>query len=145
MTTLAPNLKKDPKIFFSYSRDDQPTARRVYRALQRRSKARIFTDELLTFGDEDGRNQFRSLLRETDLFMLLVSPSALRSDWVLFELGAAWGLRKKIVPVLTDPTATLRLPVQIDESRLVSVEQLETTDVLNTLLDEGSDATSVAA
>jgi TIR domain len=31
---------------------------------------------------------------------LLVSPTSLKSDWVLTEWGAAWALGKKIVPIL---------------------------------------------
>ena len=34
------------------------------------------------------------------MFVALLTPKALESDWCLLEAGAARGLRKKMVPVL---------------------------------------------
>lgn len=45
-------------------------------------------------------DQLRLELRESKLFIALLTPTSLRSQYVLFELGARWGASLPMVPLL---------------------------------------------
>lgn len=42
----------------------------------------------------------RREIKGCDVFIALISESSVTSDFCLFEVGAAWGLKKKICPIL---------------------------------------------
>ena len=45
-------------------------------------------------------DELRTKLSIAELVIALLSPNSLMSNWVLFELGAAWGIGKSVVPLL---------------------------------------------
>ena len=44
--------------------------------------------------------KLRKEIDECDVFLTLISVNSLSSQFCLFEMGAAWGLKKKIKPIL---------------------------------------------
>jgi hypothetical protein len=66
---------------------------------------------------------------------VLLSPQALESKWVLHELGAAWGLKKPIVSVVTHPEVAAKIPVALSEVQLVDIKDLETPEAINQILE----------
>ncbi|MEO9484703.1 MAG: toll/interleukin-1 receptor domain-containing protein [Ekhidna sp.] len=46
----------------------------------------------------------RDEIRESKVFLGLLSAESIKSHYVLFELGAAWGLGASLFPILIDPT-----------------------------------------
>ena len=87
-----PNGK--PSVFISYSRQDEPNQPRgdedlwlsfVLKFLRPGEKAGIFelwVDQLMMGGD-DWESKIEEMLRECDIFMLLVSASSMASDYIL--------------------------------------------------------------
>ena len=45
--------------------------------------------------------QLRIEVHETELLIGIITPSSLRSAYVMFELGARWGAKKPMIPLLT--------------------------------------------
>jgi hypothetical protein len=52
----------------------------------------------------------RDDLDDTSVVVGLLTPGAIDSGWVLFELGAAWGAKKNLVPLLAGKLAFRDLP-----------------------------------
>lgn len=94
------------KLFISHSHKDQEIASRLVRIIDeslevpanaiRCSSAPGYQ---LALGDLTG-TQLRNELDSADAIVAILSPRSIEADWVLFELGAAWGLVRRTIPLL---------------------------------------------
>lgn len=88
-----------PDIFISYSREDQPFVSHLSDEL-RRLDVRGFMDTMDIAAGADFSQQIHEAIARADAVVVVMSPSAFRSNWVMMELGLAESLDKKIIPVL---------------------------------------------
>jgi predicted nucleotide-binding protein len=86
------------KIFISYSSEDRKYAERIAKKLEK-ADVTVWTDSKIPAGVEWAKVIQKSL-NESSLVIVLVSDSWINSEWAAFELGAAYGKGKKIVPIL---------------------------------------------
>jgi hypothetical protein len=88
-------------VFVSYSREDAATARSIAEHVE----ARGYTAFIDYFGISGG-DEFVDVLGRTieasDVVLVLLSHSAVKSKWVRWEIGWALDRRKVIVPVLLE-------------------------------------------
>jgi hypothetical protein len=122
------------RIFLSYAEADRESARKLQRLLARRLNLRVFTTDMLSAG-ENWRTKLRRELTQCNIFMVVLSPDAMDSNWVLQELGGAWALEKPIVPVVSQPEILSRVPVPVDEESLIEIKDLDKPDVINHILE----------
>lgn len=87
------------KIFISYSQSDQEEAKRLVAAL-RATDLVGWLDAADIAAGASIPSAIRNALLESSAIVVLLSPSALQSNWVQFEIGAAEALGKKIIPVI---------------------------------------------
>lgn len=96
----------DIKIFLSHSSKDQDLAHLMVDLLT--SCIDIGGGEIRCTslpgyglkGGVDSVNQLRSEVLSSDILIAILSKLSISSTFVLFELGARWGARKPIIPVL---------------------------------------------
>lgn len=86
-------------VFLSYASVDRHEANIIFEAINN-AGGRVFLAEKSLNPGEDFADKIREALCASRELWLIVSPNSLRSEWVLTELGAAWALDKKIVPIL---------------------------------------------
>lgn len=89
----------DLDIFLSHSAVDRQQAIEIYESI-RNAGGRVFLSEKDLKPGEDFAEEIRKAIRSSRELWLLVSLNSLKSDWVISEWGAAWILRKKVVPIL---------------------------------------------
>ena len=112
------------KVFVIHSDADVEFARDVRSLLTRHVNAEVFTTE-------DKRStklwlsRLRNELSSSDVVVALLTPNSVETSWVLQEMGAAWGLRKPIIPVVARGDLLNRIPVALDRAR-----SIELTDVI---------------
>ena len=111
------------KVFVSYARSDQPLAKELFRIL-RMLPVEVWSDDQLRAG-ENWPEVLRSRLRDSEYFLLLLTPKTLESSWVHQELGAAWALGKRIVAVVTDPRLLDKLPVDLAGAQTLTVDEMD--------------------
>ncbi len=84
----------------------------------------VWSDERLE-PTEDWQRVVRDHLQASEVFLRIVTPNTLDSPWVLQELGAAWALGKRIVPVVSDKELIDKLPVQLADTQVVTIDEME--------------------
>lgn len=115
------------KVFLSYSRADRSLADQLIREFHK-MPVEVWSDEDQLRVGENWSDVLRSRIRDSQFFVLLLTPRALESSWVQQELGAAWALGKRIVAVATDERLVDRLPVDVAGLETVSVGELDKLD-----------------
>ncbi len=128
------------RIFISHSHSDEAIARKLV----------DYLFATLTVGDTDirctsvpghrlppGTNIESQLKKDIsgDIALIgLLTQNSLRSRWVLFELGAAWGMGKLVVPILGPEANKDDLPGPLKSYIPVSIEDEEVAYALNDMI-----------
>jgi hypothetical protein len=111
------------RVFLSHSHQDDELARDLARRLR---KAGL--DPLLDVADlpaaSDRRKKLREQIRDVDALLFLVTPAALRSGWMVVELGMADGFERIIVPV-TAGLKPLDLPAPFQTYQTVPFDEVD--------------------
>lgn len=127
--------KSNKRIFFSYAAADSPTAHKLQSILSKHSNLDVFTTETLSAG-ENWVSKLKSALSSCDIFLVLLSPSSINSNWVLYEVGAAWGLGKPIIPIIIDSEMSSNIiPAPLNQLQLVDFKSLEDPQALNQIFE----------
>jgi len=116
-------MTPDTKIFVSYAHHDRALAEQLFRMLRSLS-VNVWSDDDLRAG-ENWQETLRSRLRDSEYFVLLLTPKTFESSWVLQELGAAFALGKQIIPVVTDRRLVARLPVDLAKVHSLTVDEMD--------------------
>lgn len=132
------------KVFISHATKDEPLARRLVRVIEAGieiSPSEIRCTSVEGYKLQTGVNapkRLRKDLRESDVVLGLVTPNSLKSNYVLFELGAAWGLKKPTFPLLARGAKAGDLPGPLRDrhpSRLT--KQSEVVQMVQDLIKRG--------
>jgi len=121
------------RVFLSHSPGDRVLARRLRSILSERLPIRVFTTEDLSAG-EDWQTRLRDELAASDLVVALLTPESTRSTWVLHEVGAAWALRKPIVPLVTHHHVLNDIPVSLEGMQALELKDLEDPSFIDLLV-----------
>jgi hypothetical protein len=87
------------KIFISHSSQDKWIARRVEQDLAALGATTFLDEKDIATGDSID-DSIQDHLKECDEVLMLLSPSALKSHWVLLEVGGAKALGLRLIPIL---------------------------------------------
>ncbi len=107
-------------VFLSYARKDAAHADKLRRLLGARRDVRLLSADDLSAGS-DWQTKLRDALINSNLFVMVVSPDALASPWLLQELGAAWALEKPILVVVAGTTLPMKLPVELEQKQFARI------------------------
>ena len=86
-------------IFVSYSSTNEAEARTIESKASGHS-LRVYLAAHQLKGGDHFEEMIRQTLAHSGELCLLLSPDSIRSSWVLMECGVAWGLSKRITPLL---------------------------------------------
>lgn len=95
-----------PKVFISHSSKDKQFAASIIELL--RSSLNLKANDIRCTSVEGHRlaggaktdDTLKVEIKESDVFLGLISHSSIESAYVLFELGARWGANKHLLPLL---------------------------------------------
>jgi TIR domain len=85
--------------FISYSRHDREFASVLARELGRRGTTGFLDMSDISAGAEWGHS-IKAAIQNSDAVIVILSPEATTSNWVMAEVGMAQALNKPIIPVL---------------------------------------------
>ena len=117
------------RIFISHSHLDNEIAKKLTEYLKVALKleaSAIRCTSVIGHELEPGENiesYLQNEIKEGDIALIgLLTKHGLASDWVLFELGAAWGKGKKIIPILGPGLKVEDLPGPLKNYKPVSID-----------------------
>jgi hypothetical protein len=99
-------------VFISYSHKDEPWASELAESLKAEGVQAWYDQAQIAPGDRIS-DKIGDALRESRIVIQVVSPESLQSPWTFFELGAALGDNKIIIPVLRDGVAPDQIPAAL--------------------------------
>lgn len=94
------------ELFISHASADAPVAEALIALvrstldLEAESIRCTSVDGYRMAAGEDFESRLRSEVNEAKAFIGIVTPSSMRSAFVLFELGARWGAKRQLMPLL---------------------------------------------
>lgn len=115
-----------PKVFISHSALDAEWARSFAQALQQRGVA-VWFDEFDVHPGESLREALESGLRGSDVFVALLDPDYPAKPNLFFELGAAIGMGKRVVPIVPKNVDLNNLPLDVRLRRYLVRDSPENT------------------
>jgi hypothetical protein len=106
-------------VFISYARGDELAARELRANLRDMEVTGWMDKSDIATGDAISE-KIRESLKRASAVIVIVSERSLKSPWVQFELGAAEGMGKPIIPILIGPEGIeKRLPEWLQDLRYV--------------------------
>jgi len=101
-----------PTVFISHSARDADWARSFAQALKQRGVT-VWFDEFDVRPGESLRDALESGLRNSDIFVALLDPEYPSKPALYFELGAAIGMGKRVVPIVPKDLDPTHLPLDV--------------------------------
>lgn len=115
-----------PQVFISYSNVDKDWARSFAEALRERGVS-VWLDQFRIGVGESLPHALEKGLRESDVLVTVIDPSSSLKPASLFELGAAIGMGKRVVPIVPREFDTSKLPFELRTRRYLLRDTPEDT------------------
>ncbi len=127
-------------IFLSYSRQDQDWVAAFTQGLQATGIRNWFDLEAVRPG-ERWSDILQDALRESETLIVFLSADSVRNPSVLFEVGAAVGAQKRIIPILVGEIDPQDIPAPLAQRQVLrSSSPIEAAKQVAEILDQTSDA-----
>ncbi|WP_420128046.1 toll/interleukin-1 receptor domain-containing protein [Longimicrobium sp.] len=122
-------MAEPTKVFVSYAQPDRSFAEALVFELDR-AGVDVWSDRELRFG-QVWEEQVSAALAEAKVFVLVVSPDYLTSNWSMVEMGAALARAREgatLVPVIAAPVA---LPAALSEYLALDAAVMSSAEIAN--------------
>ncbi len=123
-------------IFMSYSRKDGSYANQLQSVLDKLD-VHGFLDETDIATGGKWNKHLRDTIRKTDAVVIILSENSIYSNWVMAEAGIAWGLDKRIIPVIP-PGSKLEaheIPPVLQGTQVLDARHLSPTETAIQIVD----------
>ena len=127
-------------VFISHSAKDRWIAKQMATLIEeggREYGVKTFLDEKDIEGGESIPESIRENIEGCDEFLVLLSRYSIDREWVLIEIGAAWGLRKRIIAII-DKVAPEEMPGIITPYKAIDLNSFE--EYLEQLINRAKEA-----
>src|SRR5690242_14844449 len=118
------------QIFLSYSRRDTQFMQLILQTL-RVAGFQVWVDINLTPGTPSWASEVEKALDNTRCVVVLLSPSAKKSEWVKRELEYAHLRKIRIFPILVRGTARESIPLSVAGTHYIDLRKEENTGLRN--------------
>jgi hypothetical protein len=105
-----------PKVFISHSRLDNGWSRQFASSLQQHGLRVLFASSAV----DSGKTLVEAIeygLRNSNVIALLVTPDTIKRPNFFFEIGAALGMGKPLIPVVSEEIDPSALPASLRNRR----------------------------
>jgi TIR domain-containing protein len=110
------------KVFISASHKDRDLARDLEHRLHEAGVPVTYSELTLSIGSNYEKT-FMNLLKAADEIIVILSRNSVDNLWMMYEIGAASSLRKKITPVIVG-LENQELPPVIKQLKFIRYDKL---------------------
>jgi len=125
------------QIFISHSQQDRETVEAVMNSLGR-AGVQVWADSAIRLG-EDFVEAIERGMHESDVYLLIVSPQFLSSEFCMYELGFALKEQRSgaatIIPVVIGDTDVRVLPSYLRKFHVIDGRELQAEQIAGKILD----------
>jgi hypothetical protein len=107
-----------PKVFISYAHSDKDWAEK-FAEIMVNSGVDVWFDQFNVKAGEPLSEAIEKGLRESDIVVLLISPENINRPNLFFELGAALGMNKTVVPIVPENLDAHSLPLPLQRIKFI--------------------------
>lgn len=115
--------KSKYQVFVSHATADKWLAKVICEKIEKLG-ASTFRDDRDINGGDDIPEEIRQEIKRSQEVLVLFTPVSLGRPWILLEVGAAWGWRRRIVPILchveVDP-----IPELIKAKKVIKINEFD--------------------
>ena len=111
-------------IFISHSRTNSKWAKRLAKELVSNG-LHVWLDEDIIKPGSSLQREIEKALRESDTIVALVDEDTANSPNLFFEMGLAFAMGKRILPVILGEINTSKLPFDLKQLRFLNKPTLE--------------------
>ena len=90
-------------VFISHTKRDSGLARDLAQRLEQVGVKAIWTEEKVKAG-EDWESRINRDLQASDEVIVFLTENSINRAWVMYEMGAAFGMHKRITPIVVGLT-----------------------------------------
>jgi hypothetical protein len=112
------------RVFVSHSSRDRWIAQQVAVHLEAIPGVEVFLDEKDLHGGDRIDDRVRRGIQQCDELVVVFSAASAQSDWVKAEVGAAWGLERRVV-VLLDKLSPKDVPDLLSQRKLIDLNDFD--------------------
>lgn len=109
----------EPKVFISYSHDDTEWVRKFAEALRDQS-VEVWLDTWQLHAGDSIPDAIEAGLRGSDVIVAIVSAENARRPDLLFELGVALGMGKRLIPIVPADLDASTVPFELRSRRYLT-------------------------
>ena len=131
---------KNYLVFISHSGKDRWIAKQMANLIEEKGQeynVKTFLDEKDIEGGDSISESIRENIEKCDEFLVHLSRYSIKSEWVLIEIGAAWGHRKRIIAII-DKVAPEEMPDIIISYKAIDLNRFE--EYLEQLINRAKEA-----
>ena len=132
--------RKNYLVFISHSWKDRWIAKQMANVIEEKGQeynVKTFLDEKDIEGGDSISESIRENIKKCDEFLVLLSRYSVNREWVLLEIGAAWGLEKRIIAII-DKVAPAEMPDIIKPYKAIDLNDFE--EYLDQLIKRAKEA-----
>ena len=125
-------------VFISYSHQDESSARKLAEALESKGLSAWTNTEIRP--GKKWAEQIEKALKQSKVFLLLISPDFLASRWTNFELGvalsrAALSPDTHIIPLAIKHVNKKSLPTPLRDLRLIDAQDISSSQAAEKVVE----------
>ncbi len=113
-------ITRNDDLFISYAHDDAELMRRVKAYMERKSFS-VWTDEKLEPGTPSWKRAVQAAIENTDCFVVVLTPSAKKSEVVEMEMGYARAQERRVFPILAKGDQRNAVPMDLIHTQWTDV------------------------
>lgn len=113
------SLQESPQVFLSYAHRDDEWTREFVRQLNTVGINVWWDEEKIAVGDTFAE-KIEEGLRSSDYVIFILDSESSSSSWLSFELGAALGMGKRVIAVVSKDVKAIELPGPIRSKKYLT-------------------------